>query len=303
MMMFHTMNNTTNSKLFIIITLCIVLLSDHLYIVNSQSTNDERLKHELKRARKRRIRPEERTFSSVRNSNFEHSERLYQYVYCGFIPSFTLDVGAANGEWSNTMQQIIPDSDFFMVEANPHQKDSLASRNIPFQIALVSDKNENITMYMSDNKKSAGNSMFQENSNHKFEPTVMPAYSIDHIIQTNNLPTIKLLKLDVQGAELKALRGALSALSNIEVIFLEVQVHNFNHGAPGLLPISLFLNQLDFELYDVFGLNHIDRVGRNKNVKMPNGGAFRFLIQMDVVFVKKSSLLWNEECSGMPRMF
>ena len=57
-----------------------------------------------------------------------------------------------------------------------------------------------------------------------------------------------LIKLDVQGAELKVLDGLKESISSFEVIILEASLHNYNKDSP------LFNKVMNFILFIYFPL-------------------------------------------------
>ena len=81
-----------------------------------------------------------------------------------------------------------------------------------------------------------------------------------------------LIKLDVQGAELKVLDGLKEIINAFEVIILEVSLHNYNKDSPLFDKVMNFMNNKGFRLYDLFDLK---RLGNNES----------FLVQFDCVFV------------------
>ena len=85
-----------------------------------------------------------------------------------------------------------------------------------------------------------------------------------------------LLKLDLQGFELYALRGASVALQSVEVVLTEVSFFAQAYE-PSISQLIGFLDQSGFELYDVAALTARQRDNR--------------LHQGDFVFVRKDSPL------------
>lgn len=51
----------------------------------------------------------------------------------------------------------------------------------------------------------------------------VPTYSIDYFCKENNIPKIKFLKLDIEGAELMALKGATQMLSDNQIDYILVE--------------------------------------------------------------------------------
>jgi hypothetical protein len=71
------------------------------------------------------------------------------------------------------------------------------------------------------------------------------------------------LKLDLEGQELNAFRGATALLRIVEVILTEVRFYDVNHaGSPTFADILEFLRGSGFELYDFGSLLPRVRDGR-----------------------------------------
>lgn len=85
-----------------------------------------------------------------------------------------------------------------------------------------------------------------------------------------------LLKLDLQGWELEALKGSRSILSNVEVVLVEVSFFAQAYE-PSIANLVQFLDASDFELYDIASLSARGRDNR------PH--------QADFVFLKRTSTL------------
>ena len=73
-----------------------------------------------------------------------------------------------------------------------------------------------------------------------------------------------LLKLDLEGHELPALRGATALLQAVEVVVIEAQVYDVNpNGLPIFRDVFELLCKHDFELYDFASLR-----GRPRDLRL-----------------------------------
>ena len=89
-----------------------------------------------------------------------------------------------------------------------------------------------------------------------------------------------LIKLDVQGAELKVLDGLKEYINFFEIIILEVSLHNYNKDAPLFDKIMTYMSNKDYKLYDVYDLKRL-------------GGKNSFLTQFDCLFARNNSDLFK----------
>ncbi|MBE9005331.1 FkbM family methyltransferase [Fortiea sp. LEGE XX443] len=74
-------------------------------------------------------------------------------------------------------------------------------------------------------------------------------FPLDAYILEYNLPLPDLIKLDIQGYELEALRGAINCLINAKYIICEVSFIEFYKGQALFHEIVEFLHQYNFYLY------------------------------------------------------
>ena len=187
------------------------------------------------------------------------------------------------------------------IEANADQADALAEWNIPFEITLLADEDGIETVYHKnqDPETSSGNSIFRENSvseviKGNFRQVRMRTQTIDSVVAKNALGAVEFLKLDLQGSEWLALQGARETLRTVEVIQTEMHLVNYNEGAPKFLDVYSFLDSKGFALYDI---GEIQKFGVKKQEEM----MIEKVIGMDMIFVRKTSALWDEQCTLFPK--
>lgn len=72
---------------------------------------------------------------------------------------------------------------------------------------------------------------------------------VDDIVRAEK--KVSIMKLDIQGFELEALKGASETLKRTDVVVLEVINHDHYKGAPRYNEIDSYLCSQGFELYDI----------------------------------------------------
>eukprot|EP00465_Bigelowiella_longifila_P003509 CAMPEP_0185281196 /NCGR_PEP_ID=MMETSP1359-20130426/66583_1 /TAXON_ID=552665 /ORGANISM="Bigelowiella longifila, Strain CCMP242" /LENGTH=253 /DNA_ID=CAMNT_0027876603 /DNA_START=528 /DNA_END=1289 /DNA_ORIENTATION=- len=78
------------------------------------------------------------------------------------------------------------------------------------------------------------------------------ARTLDDICEENGiLGNVDVLKLDVQGAELVALRGATKTLKSVSLVTLELSLIDYNQGGACYFEVDDFLRSQGFSMYDI----------------------------------------------------
>ena len=199
-----------------------------------------------------------------------------------FSPYYIVDVGCGYGEWTKKLLNIFPMSNFYLYDADKNNSEKLnilkkKYENINFKVCLLSDDCRTYNFY----NMGYGSSIFEEQTSHSRNIEKISSTTLNHELpdelknQTNNL-----IKLDVQGSELKVLEGLKDTINSFEVIILEVSIHNYNKDSPLFDKVMNYMNEKNYRLYDLFDLK---RLGNNNS----------FLVQFDCVFVRKNSKLFK----------
>ena len=146
-------------------------------------------------------------------------------------------------------QEVFPDAQFLMIEANPLHHAQLAEVGHPFVIALLAAKgNESRRFHSTRYPVSTGASMFREKSDlymdARFAETMMlPTRTLDEVVLGFDIGCCDLIKADVQGAEISVLLGGLRTLSQAQLVLLEAPVLPYNQGAPLFSELISFMAQ------------------------------------------------------------
>lgn len=181
-----------------------------------------------------------------------------------------IDGGAYHGEWANYYLQQFPRAQVYMFEPFPASqailKENLGTNPRAHLIpAALGQHCERRMLYV--NQLAATNSLFQTSSGagdkHPDPNWMKPAGSeeievttLDRFCEEKSISRVNLLKLDVQGAELLALRGGEGLLSRraIDVIYLEMQFTQQYEGQAWHFEIAKYLHDLRYELFGVYNL-------------------------------------------------
>ena len=200
----------------------------------------------------------------------------------GFRPKNIVDVGAGHGEWTLMALKIFSHSNYFLFDANKKNENSLLKisniyPDINFKICLLSDDEKTYDFY----NMGSGSSIYEEKTSHKRVIEQIKSTTLEKELSLNILRNKKnLLKIDVQGAELKILKGLGDSIEQFEVIIMEVSVIEYNKNSPLFLDVINYMNSKFFRIYDIYDLK---RLGNERS----------FLLQFDTIFVKQNSTLFN----------
>ncbi len=201
----------------------------------------------------------------------------------GFVPGFVIDVGAAYGDFTRTCLRLFPDSSYLLLEpleeyggdldllVREHPKSTVIKaaaaahqgvRNINIHPDLVGS-----SFLLEPEEESDVNGTQRE----------VAVTTIDAEVKSVAADGPVLLKVDVQGAELDVLAGASKTVESSEVLILETTLFNTFENGPVFHEVVAYMADRDFCVYDIIG-----------NLYRPLDGA---LIQVDVIFVKRSGVL------------
>lgn len=168
-------------------------------------------------------------------------------------PKTVVDAGANVGHWHNEARLHWPDAHFIEIEGNPACEEQLRGTGAETHIILLSDAEKEITFYRrKDAPSCTGCSAYRENTefyaDDKIETVVLPATTLDKLLEGRQLVLPILLKLDLQGAELDALDGAKYFLSVVSWIVMEVSLENYNEGSPLFNEVDEYMRAAGFYL-------------------------------------------------------
>lgn len=176
----------------------------------------------------------------------------------GFNFNTIIDVGAAVGEYSKAANFIFPNAMIFAFEPIPESFEKLKNlskeiKNIEFFNLALSDEEGLAEFHL--NEFSFSSSLLKMTNTHKKifpftqnETNIkVDTNKLDNVL--NNIKKNPLLKIDVQGAELAVLKGAINSLKEIDVIQLEVSFLGFYEGQAIIEDIISFMRVNDFNSF------------------------------------------------------
>ena len=112
---------------------------------------------------------------------------------------------------------------------------------------------------------------------HQFSKQTVKLDTLDAL---NKYPPPYVLKLDVEGGEMRVLEGAQRTLKDTHFLLTEMSVMKRQAGEPDFSSMIEFLDKCGFELFDIPTLEQVSGNGQ--------------LIYLDAAFVPKNSALWPQ---------
>ncbi|MBK8914358.1 MAG: FkbM family methyltransferase [Phycisphaerales bacterium] len=204
----------------------------------------------------------------------------------GFNPSQIVDAGAFRGAWTRHCLQIFPRSRYLMIDPLPENAQFLQRlcsehANCRFVHAGVSDAIGELTLF-SDGMRS---SFLKSDVFDQSKTVTVPVRTLDSFLDTPDLNPPQFIKADVQGYELRVLRGGRRCLETTEVILLEVSFREAYVGNPLAHDVIAQLAEWGFAVFDICTY-HVD--ARNGD-----------LLQSDILFCRRGSP-WLHYDGGTP---
>jgi FkbM family methyltransferase len=216
-----------------------------------------------------------------------------------FRPATIVDIGANTGDWSRMARRLFPSAQLVLVDGNNntrHWSDLGGARSA---VAIL-DREERTAQWFTHAGPDTGASLLKEQ-------TAMFATTGGTERRTETLDGLlrrlhggeppagacDLLKLDVQGAELRVLQGAARCLAQAEAVLLELSVAGtFNAGAASFAEHVTHLDKAGFSLFDVGEQHRLSDKGLTKD---------GILFQLDLLFVRKGGRFTRQAQTAIER--
>ena len=210
-------------------------------------------------------------------------------------PYIIFDVGSRDCEQSIEFYKHFPNARIFAFECNPNTL-PICKKNIePYadRITLVEgavtdydgdisffpiDQNKTVTTWKDGNP--GASSIFQSNGTYECEKYVQyeiqtNCHRLDSIIHKYNLPSVDLIWIDLQGAELLALKGLGFFINKLQFLHIEVSHRPIYNEQVMFNDIHKFMSEYNFSLINRLTMRgwQEDAIYKNnvnvKNVKKP----------------------------------
>ena len=185
----------------------------------------------------------------------------------GFRPRVVIDGGANVGAWTTAARRHFPDAVYHLIEPQPACRPALSrvagARDCIHEVAIAPPGITRVRMTGGgEGGTGTGARVSRSPDDHdaiEVEATTLDALLLDLVRPDDRA----LLKLDLEGHEVEALRGATALLPRLEVLIAEVRFFEINrNGMPVFPEVLRAAQQAGFVLYDVAALAARPRDGR-----------------------------------------
>jgi FkbM family methyltransferase len=190
-----------------------------------------------------------------------HVNYLKKLKESGFEPKVIYDVGACVMHWTDQVRLIWPNAEVIMFEAADIFESMYKESGLKYHLGVLSNESgKEVDFYQNDNAP-GGNSYYRENPDVNPEASKyfneshcrrLKSVTLDALVRLKPLPLPDLIKMDVQGAELDVIKGSVETIKNIKHIILELQVVEYNKGAPLRDEVIKYMDEQGFDCLGMF---------------------------------------------------
>lgn len=175
-------------------------------------------------------------------------------------PKIIYDIGSSVLHWSRPARALWPEANFVLFEAI-EDIDPLYEENgfNNYFLGVLSDLPGKQVDFYSDPMNFGGNSYYKEATGFfDGKASKRTTNSIDNLAAIYNLPKPDLVKMDIQGAELDVLKGAVETFKDTSDFILELQHLQYNEGAPLAETVISYMKNAGYELISNFTRTEVD---------------------------------------------
>ena len=178
-----------------------------------------------------------------------HVDYLYNLkTKMRFEPQVIYDIGACVLHWTRKAKQVWPDAQIVLFDAMDAAE--FLYHDHLYHIGLLSCDDGLIKRFYENVENPGGNSYYKENNDITFPENVYIekcSQTVDNVVKTKKFPLPDLVKIDVQGAELDIIKGAINTFKSAKYLIVEMQNVEYNRGAPNVNVTLPFIESLGWK--------------------------------------------------------
>jgi FkbM family methyltransferase len=214
---------------------------------------------------------------------------LRQLRTLGFEPQTVIDVGVASE--TPELYEAFPEASLLLIEPlaefEPFLKKICQKYNAQYVLSAAGEAQSTATLNVHTDQLDCSSLLKEvEGPSVDGRPREVQVLTLDEICLEKGLKGPYLIKIDVQGAELKVLEGAARVLEATEAVILEVTLFGTMIGGPQLTDVVKYMKDRGLAVYDAWGFLY-----------RPYDGA---LAQLDMAFVRQDGQFRKSQVFATP---
>jgi len=160
-----------------------------------------------------------------------------------------VDIGARKGHWYKNLTKTFGNNTAYLFEPTPNIADWLKRKytNVNVEQCALSNENGKLEFHI-DLEKGGWSGLKKQRSEGKYETIFVDVKTLDDY----NLSNVGLIKIDVEGAELRTLQGAKNTIvKNKPIIYFEcadVHLENYEYDANDIFD---FFESINYDIIDL----------------------------------------------------
>lgn len=177
-----------------------------------------------------------------------HINFLYKLKNANFVPKVVYDIGSSTCHYSRHVKNIWPECDIILFDAFEPLATLYDTLDYKYNIVVLSDEDDKEVKFYQNDLWPAGNSYYREIATENFFSEnnflLKKTKKLDSLVKEKQYIYPDLIKIDVQGAELDVLKGALNVLKNTQLLIIEMQHIEYNLNAPDVSITKKYLESI-----------------------------------------------------------
>ncbi|MDA9267068.1 FkbM family methyltransferase [Salibacteraceae bacterium] len=196
-------------------------------------------------------------YFNLESPHLFRAKQILNNVFPNSQSKVIIDIGAGDGTISEEIVSLFKCNNLHAFEPQKNQYEKLSKKSLtipsitPYHCALGSSPNKlelNINHNIGSSSFHAKNSSISNNYyNEKLSKEKTELVEVKTLDSFNFQTDIDLIKVDIQGFEIEALKGALNTLKKTKLVLIEMQNHDFYVDAPKYYEIDAFMRQVGFD--------------------------------------------------------
>ena len=177
---------------------------------------------------------------------------IFPWLQKHLQPKTTIvDIGARKGNWYREIAQFFPDSDAHLFEPTPNIVEYITrkfKKNTQHVHAVALSNEQGTVDFHIDLELGGWSGLTQQRKNGKYRTIQVEVKTLDSFKFKN----VGLIKIDVEGNELKTIQGAKKTIKKYKpIVYFEcadVHMRNYNYGSGEIFD---FFNNIDMQILDL----------------------------------------------------